>query len=220
MSQLFPQESRFPVPRPAYGLTEPPNTGNLPLHQLAASPLSPRKAPIVGPHISNGDHERNRRLSLLLSDDTEYSLEDSKDFTAHFVGLPGEQDTNLFASIRYNVLNETNFVDFNIRQVFPSEAPKGSPPIHFSILQDSCPERDKQANNLASDALEVHVDGFGDVLLKLYFRFVHKGTELVRYQQTEHPGIFAGCNIRAGVCISYAGRVVERHTTNQSSNLV
>ena len=103
----------------------------------------------------------------------EYSLEDSKDFTAHFIGLSGEQDTNLFASIRYNVLNETNFIDFNIRQVYPGDLVQGTPPIHFSILQDAFPDRDQQTKGLASDAIESHVAGFGDVLLKLYFRFVH-----------------------------------------------
>lgn len=181
VSHLSPQESRFPVSRPTYRITEPRNAGHLPLHQLAAaaasqlaaSPLSSRTAPIIASDISNGNHERNHRLSLLLSDDTEYSLEDSKDFTAHFIGLSGEQDTNLFASIRYNILNETNFVDFNIRQVFPGDAIQGTAPIHFSILQDSFPDRDKQIKDLASNALESHVDGFGDVLLKLYFRFVH-----------------------------------------------
>jgi hypothetical protein len=112
-------------------------------------------------------------VSLLLNDVTEHSLEDSKDFKAHFIGLSGEQDTNLLATIRYNVLNETNFVDFNVRQVYPGDPVRGTPPIHFSILQDALSDRDQRTKSLASDAIESHVGEVGDVLLKLYFRFVH-----------------------------------------------
>jgi len=85
----------------------------------------------------------------------------------------GEQDTNLFASIRYNVLNETNFIDFNIRQVYPGDLARGTPPIHFSILQDAFPDGDQQTKSFAFDSIESHVGVFGVVLLKLYFRFVH-----------------------------------------------
>jgi hypothetical protein len=70
-------------------------------------------------------------------------------------------------------LNETNFIDFNIRQVYPGDLARGTPPIHFSILQDAFPDRDQQTKSLASDAIESHVGELGVVLLKLYFRFVH-----------------------------------------------
>jgi hypothetical protein len=102
-----------------------------------------------------------------------HSLEHGKNLTAHFVGLSGEQDTNLFASIRYNILNETKFIDFNIRQVYEGNVTAGTPPIHFSILHDVFPERDQRAKRLASDAIEAHVGRYGDALLQLYFRFVH-----------------------------------------------
>lgn len=103
----------------------------------------------------------------------EYSLEDGKDLTAHFIGLSGEQDTDLLASIRYNVLNETSFVEFNIRKVFPGDRSHQKPPIHFSMLHDAFPERDQRAKRSASDAIEHHVRGHGDALLRLYFRFIH-----------------------------------------------
>ena len=185
LSHQSPQESRFPVAsRPSYSgrhiqhQIQITNAEHLPLHQLAAAAASqlsasPPSSPNLGFLLSSRDHDRNRRLSLLLNDDTDYSLEDSKDFTAHFIGLSGEQDTNLLASIRYNVLNETNFIDFNIRQLYPGDPVRGAPPIHFSILQDSFPDRDQQTKTLASDAIEYHVGSFGAVLLKLYFRFVH-----------------------------------------------
>jgi hypothetical protein len=101
------------------------------------------------------------------------SLERGKNVTAHFVGISGEQDTNLFASIRYNVINETRFIDFNIRMVYEGDPNQGKPPIHFSIVNDMFSERDQRAKQLASDAIEAHVRGHGDALLRLYFRFVH-----------------------------------------------
>ena len=180
MSQTSPQELRFPS-RPPYKLSEPQKADHLPLHQLADAaasqlavvPLGSRYASNFTSSSQNRDHDRNRRLSLLLSDDTEHSLEDSKDFTAHFIGLSGEQDTNLLASIRYNVLNETSFIDFNIRQVYPGDLNRGIPPIHFTILQDAFPDRDQRTKNLASDAIESQVGEFGNTLVNLYFRFVH-----------------------------------------------
>jgi hypothetical protein len=162
-------------------VTEAQQINHLPLDRLAAAAASELTIEPLGSHYTShfssyratrgGD--RNRRLSLLLNDNIEHSLEDSKDFTAHFIGLSGEQDTNLLSSIRYNVLNESSFIDFNIRQVYPGDLVRGTPPIHFTILQDPFPDRDDRARNLASDAIESHVDGFGDVLVKLYFQFVH-----------------------------------------------
>lgn len=104
---------------------------------------------------------------------TKHSLECGKNLTAHFLGLGGEQDSNLVASIRYNVLNETKFIDFNIRQVYGGDPIQGKPPIHFSILSDTFPERDQQVKRQASDAIENIVGQHGDALIRLYFRFVH-----------------------------------------------
>jgi hypothetical protein len=59
-----------------------------------------------------------------------------------------------------------------VRQVYAGDL-GGTPPIHFTILQNAFPDRDQRTKNLASDAIECHVEGFGELLLKLYFRFVH-----------------------------------------------
>ncbi|KAG0651918.1 putative transcriptional regulatory [Hyphodiscus hymeniophilus] len=176
-----PQESRFPVAsRSLYKESDRRRRDHLPLNQLAAAAsqiegnsLDSTYSSDASALIATRDRDRNRRLSLLLTDDTEHSLEDSKDFTAHFIGLSGEQDTNGLASVRYNVLNETNFVDFNVRQVYPGDLGRGIAPIHFTILHDNFPERDQRAKRLASDAIERHVGVHGDVLVKLYFKFVH-----------------------------------------------
>jgi hypothetical protein len=121
----------------------------------------------------SSSNDSSRDLQKYLDDRTKSSLELGKSLTAHFVGLSGEQDTNLFSSIRYNVLNETKFIDFNIRQVYVGNPVTGTPPIHFSILHDLFPERDQRAKRVASDAIESHIRGNGDALLRLYFRFVH-----------------------------------------------
>ncbi|CAG8959687.1 hypothetical protein HYFRA_00001592 [Hymenoscyphus fraxineus] len=104
---------------------------------------------------------------------TPFSLECDKKSTAHFVGLSGEQDTNLFSSIRYNILNETNFLDFNVRQVYAGNPSTGAPPIHFSILQNTFPVRDQVVKQTSSGAIEAHIQGHGDALIRLYFRFIH-----------------------------------------------
>jgi len=114
-----------------------------------------------------------RDLDSQIQTRKKHSLEHGKNLTAHFVGLSGEQDTNLFASIRYNVLNETKFIDFNIRQVYEGDVTAGTPPIHFSILHGVFLERDQKAKRVASDAIEAHVGRHGGALLRLYCRFVH-----------------------------------------------
>ncbi|KAL3425162.1 hypothetical protein PVAG01_04443 [Phlyctema vagabunda] len=111
--------------------------------------------------------------TALAATASEYTLEDGENKTAHFIGLSGEQDTDLLASIRYNVCNETRFVDFHIHKVFSGDSTHQSPPIHFYMLNDKFPERDQKAKRHASDAIERHVNGHGDALLRLYFRFVH-----------------------------------------------
>ncbi|CZR60691.1 uncharacterized protein PAC_10587 [Phialocephala subalpina] len=189
--QVSPQASRFPIPPEPPGrgtdapfssspktpaeanATRPYSRQMLSLQQLtseaeipsttyAAIPTRPQ-AQDAEPHVHYEWEEARLKNSL----------ERGKNVTAHFVGISGEQDTNLFASIRYNVLNETRFIDFNIRMVYEGDSDQGTPPVHFSIVNDTFPERDKKAKILASDAIESHVRGHGDALLRLYFRFVH-----------------------------------------------
>jgi len=181
--KVSPQASRFPVLRSGSehsSLLSPASTIShnspqitrqyLSLQQLT-SPTSPTPihASLSSPRPDINQSSRDLQKYI----DYRNSLELGKNLTAHFVGLSGEQDTNLFSSIRYNVLNETKFIDFNIRQVYAGDSVKGTPPIHFSILHDLFPERDQRAKRVASDAIESHIRGYGDALLRLYFRFVH-----------------------------------------------
>jgi hypothetical protein len=129
--------------------------------------------PPVAIHRRPTIESRIKRLSIQENERARDSLEYGNNTTAHFIGVSGEQDTDLFASIRYNVINETNYIDFNVRQVYPGNPVTGAPPIHFSIINDYFPKRDEMAKQAASDAIESHVGGHGDALIRLYFRFVH-----------------------------------------------
>lgn len=187
---MSPPAFRFPVPpRPLRrgsddpSLPSPSSTASLKSPQTSRQYLSLQQltseTEIPSPSYSSSTpldsvYARQRHdLNSQIQARSKHSLEHGKNLTAHFVGLSGEQDTNLFASIRYNVLNETKFIDFNIRQVYEGDVTAGTPPIHFSILHDIFPERDQRAKRLASDAIEAHVGRYGDSLLRLYFRFVH-----------------------------------------------
>ena len=213
LDKVSPQASRFPLPPlpPRRGsdnttVTSPNSvttlTNNSPqatrqylsLQQLTSptdvAPVSYSPVPIAASYVPD---QRSRDVQSLIKRRAKNSLELQKNLTAHFIGLSGEQDVNLFSSIRYNVLNETKFIDFNIRQVFEGDTAKGTPPIHFSILHDSFPERDQRAKRIASDAIELHVRGHGDALLRLYFRFVHpvlpilsKAGTLLAYATDKH----------------------------------
>lgn len=187
--KVSPQASRFPVPAVRPDSDDPfsssPNISTEPsasksysrqylsLQQLTsgAEIPSPTNAIVPG-HLQSQDPRQDHGYEWDQAR-LRHSLERGRNLTAHFVGISGEQDTNLFASIRYNVLNETKFIDFNIRQVYEGDADQGKPPIHFSILHDFFPDRDQRAKQLASDAIEAHIQGHGDALLRLYFRFVH-----------------------------------------------
>jgi hypothetical protein len=106
-------------------------------------------------------------------DGSENSLEDGHNLTAHFIGLSGEQDVHGLSCIRYNILNETSLFDFNVRQVFAGDIQKGTPHAHFAVIHDSFSDRDQRVKNASSDAIESHIRGHGDALVRLYFRFVH-----------------------------------------------
>ncbi|KAJ9272880.1 transcriptional regulator family: Fungal Specific TF [Paecilomyces variotii] len=103
----------------------------------------------------------------------EGTLDDVKGLTAHFLGPSSDQDANLLSSFRSNILNETSYVDVNIRQVFPGNGPDRRPPIHFNIVHDLFPDRDNKVKQLASERIETLVGSCGDALVRLYFRFVH-----------------------------------------------
>jgi hypothetical protein len=157
--KVSPQAIRFPVPPRPLGqdsddpssespastasLTSPQTTRQyLSLQQLTSETEKPSL--VYSRATQSGIIKENRQLGLpiQIKARNKNSLENRKNLTAHFVGLSGEQDTNLLPSIRYNVLNETKFIDFNIRQVYAGDPVSGTPPIHFSIFHDIFLERD------------------------------------------------------------------------------
>ncbi|BDD62292.1 hypothetical protein MAP00_007265 [Monascus purpureus] len=101
------------------------------------------------------------------------TLEETKGLTAHFLGLSSDQDADLLSSFRSNILNETSYVDVNIRQVFAGDSAHNLPPIHFNIVHDLFPERDNRIRQRASERIEEYVQPHADALVRLYFRFVH-----------------------------------------------
>jgi hypothetical protein len=100
-----------------------------------------------------------------------HTLEDGKDLTAHSIGLAAEQDTNLLASFRSVIINETNRVAGDIIQVDPGTAT--APPLHFYILRDSFMPYDDQIRNESSRVIESKVGPYGPDLVRLYFQYVH-----------------------------------------------
>ncbi|KAF4463450.1 fungal specific transcription factor domain-containing [Fusarium albosuccineum] len=93
--------------------------------------------------------------------------------TAHSIGLSGEQDTNLLASLRSIIVSERNEIDNSVIQVFPGDAGCGEPPIHFNMVLDGLPEPDQAARREISDAIEQLVGEHGPRLVALFFRYVH-----------------------------------------------
>ncbi|KIW11346.1 hypothetical protein PV08_10646 [Exophiala spinifera] len=101
------------------------------------------------------------------------TLEDGKDMTAHSLGLCSEQDTNLLASFRSVIMNETNRVAGDIMQVHPGSCESGTPPVHFFILRDWFMPYDNQIKDEASRVIESTVEPYGPDLVRLYFKHVH-----------------------------------------------
>jgi len=134
----------------------------------------------------------------------------------------GEQDTNLFASIRYNVLNETNFIDFNIRQVYPGDLARGTPPIHFSILQDAFQTvtNKRRASRSINRVSRWRVwSCFVEAIFPIRASnssgpFKIQDPQIIRHQQTEHIGVIARRDLWFGMCILDARSNIERYTTN------
>ncbi|EPE35349.1 Zn2/Cys6 DNA-binding protein [Glarea lozoyensis ATCC 20868] len=182
-----PQAPRFPVPDYAASASsaisslspasdtsyQPPTRQYLSLQELTSNPEDGQSLRPVPIHRRPTIESRTKEFSVQENERARDSLEYGNNTTAHFIGVSGEQDTDLLASIRYNVINETNYIDFNIRQVCPGNPITGAPPIHFTIVNDYFPKRDEVAKQAASDAIEAHAAGHGSALIRLYFRFVH-----------------------------------------------
>lgn len=101
------------------------------------------------------------------------TLEDGKDMTAHSLGLCSEQDTNLLASFRSVIINESNRIAGDIMQVHSGDFESGTPPVHFFILRDWFMPYDNRIKDEASRVIESTVGLYGPDLVRLYFKHVH-----------------------------------------------
>ncbi|KEF54473.1 uncharacterized protein A1O9_09640 [Exophiala aquamarina CBS 119918] len=102
-----------------------------------------------------------------------YTLEDNKNQTAHSMGLSAEQDTNLLATYRSVIINESNRVAGDIIKVYPGNVSAGAPPLHFYILSDLFMPYDNCLKEECSQLIESKVEYHGPSLVRLYFRYVH-----------------------------------------------
>lgn len=123
--------------------------------------------------LVNGQRQPPSRADILLLETKTHTLEDGKALTAHSMGLSAEQDTNLLASFRSLIINETNRVDGDIIQVDGGNAATGAPPIHFTILRDWFMPYDDRIKDESSQIIETKVASHGPSLVCLYFKHVH-----------------------------------------------
>lgn len=131
------------------------------------------------------------------------TLDGLKGLTSHFLGPSSDQDANLLSSFRSNILNETSYVDVNIRQVFAGDSAGNLPPVHFNIVHDLFPGRDNRAKEIASERIEEYVASHADALVRLYFSFVHPALPVLskaRFLQSY-------CHNRLGIPASLRGVV-------------
>jgi len=158
-----------------------PKTGTSPnsdkiasLHELAPGALN--KSPQSKEHSSSHEAPLERPLappSEHIATELGLPLEQYSGQTAHFMGLHGEQDCNLFSSFQFNILNESDFIDVHIRQVDAGDRYQGRPPAHFTMIRDIVPDSDMQVRRRSAELIEEYVSGFAESLVRLYFRFVH-----------------------------------------------
>ncbi|KAK2871701.1 hypothetical protein FQN49_002909 [Arthroderma sp. PD_2] len=155
------------------------------------------------------------------------TLDDNPGYTAHFMGLSGEQDMNLLSSFRSDILNETNYVDVNFCRVEPGNPAQGLPPVHFSVVRDWFPERDHRAKMLASNEVEGIVGDRADRLVQLYFEYVHpafpvlsKGRFLREYMQDKYkipPSLRGAVYGLASLFINQDNTFPETQPINQAA---
>ena len=102
-----------------------------------------------------------------------HTLEDNENRTAHSMGLAGEQDTDLLASFRSVIINETDGVSADVFQVDSGDSARHKPPIHFNVLHDEFQPADDIAKVRASETIEAMVSPHAATLVRLFFKHVH-----------------------------------------------
>ncbi|EFR03377.1 hypothetical protein MGYG_06376 [Nannizzia gypsea CBS 118893] len=126
--------------------------------------------------------------------------------TAHFMGMPGEQqDMGLLSSFRSAIINQSNHhANINFNHIDPTAPTQSVPPAHFSAASNWFSERDHEGKPLAPQASHAsHISGGmegivggqaqANSLVRLYFEHIHptfpvlsKGRFLREYMQDKH----------------------------------
>ncbi|KAL4895257.1 fungal-specific transcription factor domain-containing protein [Aspergillus ambiguus] len=112
-------------------------------------------------------------ISNITHGNLSHTLEDVEKRTAHSMGLAGEQDTDLLASFRAAIINESDGVSADIIQVKGRGSEETIPPVHFNLLHDEFQHADNLAKEEASRRIENWVQPYGPALVRLFFQYVH-----------------------------------------------
>lgn len=151
--------------------------GSSPAEERCSAPLNPAENPgsvkWTTPKTSRTTYSR---LPASLGGTTELpvqTLEDNENRTAHSMGLAAEQDTDLLASFRSVIMDETDGVSADVFQVYSGDPARHEPPIHFNVLHDEFQRADDIAKARASETIEVMVSPHAPTLVRLFFKHVH-----------------------------------------------
>ncbi|KAF9890510.1 hypothetical protein FE257_005915 [Aspergillus nanangensis] len=123
----------------------------------------------------------------VLDSGVTHTLEDVENRTTHNMGLAAEQDTDLLASFRAAIMNESDGVSADILQVKEGGTELTIPPVHFNLLHDEFQPADDLAKAQASQNIETMIAPHGPALVRLFFTHVHPVYSVVskaRFLQT------------------------------------
>jgi len=154
-------------------MSEQVSPGNTGPDQPLPSPETSVEEMDVRDGLVNAHPRPPSREEVHLLEPKVHTLEDGQGLTAHSLGLSAEQDTNLLASFRSVIINETNRVAGDMIQVYSGNAAAGTPPLHFSILRDYFMPYDNRIKDESSQTIESKVGAHGPHLVRLYFKYVH-----------------------------------------------
>lgn len=117
------------------------------------------------------------------------SLLDNDYLATHSIGLAGEQDSHLLASIRSIIVDEADSVGVGVAQAYSGNTARGLPPIHFHCVRNEFVPHDATAMKKASDAIEVLAGENATHLVNLYFKHVDSWNFVV--SKTRFLGMYA-----------------------------
>lgn len=102
-----------------------------------------------------------------------HTLEDNPGRATYFLGSTAEQDPFVLDAFSYGILSESSTVDANVVQLHRGGTDVDDLPLHFLFLSMGHPKHSNKSREEASDAIETKVWPHADVLVRLYFKYVH-----------------------------------------------